>query len=774
MPLPGDLATVLTTTPVQTSAYTANPGEYVRTDTTGGSFTVTLPAAPQASTVVGVKQVAVTSPNVTTIACSGADAFNRTGGGTTMTLTLSSQGAQFTYKSGVWLITSDDLPLSQLDLRYAPYGSSGAATFGSTAALNATLGTYALDSYAGTDDQKMTSALSAVFTAGGGTIVLSARAHTFANQWATAWNAATATPLRITGAVSMASTDDIDGISAYSGVTTVAMSYAGAGVARMDFRHIGVIEITGILFQDSGGSAVPFFQTTNATPNIHDNAFIGSATGRSCFQDAILLGGTGRGGDYSAPDSIFQGYGADIRRNHFRGIRRAVTLQAAANAVVIRDNTIAIQCGDSAIYGAPFVFNANSTFGAEGAQIDHNLVEMQNYGAVVNGAGGYAYRCLFGPNTTWDSVTCVYANLDSTCSGIAIDTRGYDATFPLVQGASPATVQFLGGNTPLPGSQFCSPVTFTGGSAPLVVRSVNGYGPMGESFLGDRTWLTPVSYGNNPSLPVARISVQPGTIVTDGSVVSGSPYITSATAVFNAYDIGTYVKAGTAVPSGTFIETFFTATSWQIKWTASTAHALGDIVLPSTGNSHMYQCTAAGTTAATQPATWPVSGGTVTDGTVTWTDLGTGITAVQVSANASATATGQTVWWGRPSSGGAVNMTYFNNHHIFGSGTAPTWAAQSAAGSGATCTTSGNDLGQQVTLTTGTGPSAGLLAVGTPGNSMNVAYGTGAGAFSITPRNAAAVALGLWGNFGGNVWNIYCVNAPSGSTQYIFMINTIG
>ena len=396
MPLPGDLATVLTTTPVQTSAYTANPGEYVRTDTTGGSFTVTLPAAPQASTVVGVKQVAVTSPNVTTIACSGADAFNRTGGGTTMTLTLSSQGAQFTYKSGVWLITSDDLPLSQLDLRYAPYGSSGAATFGSTAALNATLGTYALDSYAGTDDQKMTSALSAVFTAGGGTIVLSARAHTFANQWATTYNAGTVTPLRIPGRGARNATS------------------TGHRPMRASRRHpcpmpapasrgwtsgtSGIIEISGIMFTDSGGSAVPFFLTTNPTPNIHDNAFAGSATGQSCFQDAILLGGTGTtpGGSATAP---FQGYGASIRRNYFTGIRRAVTLQAAANGVVVRDNLIAIKCGDSALYGAPFVINGNSTLTVQGAQIDHNLIEMQSYGAVVNAAGGYAANCMFGPNT---------------------------------------------------------------------------------------------------------------------------------------------------------------------------------------------------------------------------------------------------------------------------------------------------------------------------------------------------------------------------------------
>ena len=66
-------ASVITATPVQTSAYAANPGEFVRTDTTGGSLTVTLPPSPPANTVIGVKQVATPGPNTTTVACSGAD-----------------------------------------------------------------------------------------------------------------------------------------------------------------------------------------------------------------------------------------------------------------------------------------------------------------------------------------------------------------------------------------------------------------------------------------------------------------------------------------------------------------------------------------------------------------------------------------------------------------------------------------------------------------------------------------------------------------------------
>ena len=101
------------------SPYAASAGEYVRTDTTGGNVTVNLPSAPPANTVIGVKQVAVTSPNTTTYACTGSDVFNVALGATSGTLTLLSQGVTMQYNAGIWLVQAGDLPLSQTDLRYA-------------------------------------------------------------------------------------------------------------------------------------------------------------------------------------------------------------------------------------------------------------------------------------------------------------------------------------------------------------------------------------------------------------------------------------------------------------------------------------------------------------------------------------------------------------------------------------------------------------------------------------------------------------------------------
>lgn len=56
-------------------------------------------------------------------------------------------------------------------------------------------------------------------------------------------------------------------------------------------------------------------------------------------------------------------------------------------------------------------------------------------------------------------------------------------------------------------------------------------------------------------------------------------------------------------------------------WTLTTAHAIGDVRVPTVANTHWYMATTAGTTAGTQP-TWPTNGSTVVDGTVTWQDMG--------------------------------------------------------------------------------------------------------------------------------------------------------
>lgn len=58
-------------------------------------------------------------------------------------------------------------------------------------------------------------------------------------------------------------------------------------------------------------------------------------------------------------------------------------------------------------------------------------------------------------------------------------------------------------------------------------------------------------------------------------------------------------------------------------WEAEATYAAGAFVRPVTGAAgHLYQATTGGIADDAEP-TWPTNGGTVTDGTVTWTDRGT-------------------------------------------------------------------------------------------------------------------------------------------------------
>ncbi len=70
-------------------------------------------------------------------------------------------------------------------------------------------------------------------------------------------------------------------------------------------------------------------------------------------------------------------------------------------------------------------------------------------------------------------------------------------------------------------------------------------------------------------------------------------------------------------------------------WVATTAYALNATVQPTAPNGHQYKAIVAGTSGAAEPI-WPTNGGTVVDGTVTWTDLG----ASFIPANSTITATG--------------------------------------------------------------------------------------------------------------------------------------
>jgi hypothetical protein len=129
---------------VQSSGYTAVPGNLVPANISGGGFTVTLPEGPADGSRVAVKIIATntTVTNVLTVATQGTDRFNESGGPASASLTLANQGQiyQYSLSAGLWYIMDDSLPLGGLKslFRYIfPSGDSTGAT--DTAAINAGL-----------------------------------------------------------------------------------------------------------------------------------------------------------------------------------------------------------------------------------------------------------------------------------------------------------------------------------------------------------------------------------------------------------------------------------------------------------------------------------------------------------------------------------------------------------------------------------------------------------------------------------------------------------
>lgn len=144
-------------TAIMTSAYTAASGDFVPVDVSGGPVTITLPAAPPDQTRIGVMLVKPGGTNTVTVNCSGSDKYNDDAT-TAYTLKVPNHGiiAQYAASPAVWYVQSVDLPLSQLDIRYAmlagaaftgPVSSADAVTAGvvtltysATLNINASLG----------------------------------------------------------------------------------------------------------------------------------------------------------------------------------------------------------------------------------------------------------------------------------------------------------------------------------------------------------------------------------------------------------------------------------------------------------------------------------------------------------------------------------------------------------------------------------------------------------------------------------------------------------
>lgn len=119
-------------TTIKTTDYTALPADFIPVDTTNGPVAITLPVTPPDRTRIAVKLIASSNANIVTLQAGGGSVFNKSGGSSSLTLTLLNQSiiVQYTTSSSLWYVQADNLPLSQLDARYQSSSTSVASVNG--------------------------------------------------------------------------------------------------------------------------------------------------------------------------------------------------------------------------------------------------------------------------------------------------------------------------------------------------------------------------------------------------------------------------------------------------------------------------------------------------------------------------------------------------------------------------------------------------------------------------------------------------------------------
>lgn len=560
----GGTVQALTRTAVKTANYTASLWDLIPCDTSGGSFTVTLPAASGGKGRIAIKLV--TAGNTLNLALTGSDHFNTSSGTTTGMITLSNQGIVVESDgSGIWTVTADDLPLSQLDNRYSGtiWRPDGFGTCPGDA----------------TDVTSYVNSAIAASQAFGGTVELvPGKLYTCLGALTPTYTGTTTPtqkPVRITtrGA---ASSNGMWPSNALNGGATLDLRYAGAGgtsPAKIDTRGAGRMEIDHINLISGGTDNYPFVQTTNTRVDIHDCFVQGNTanSGSACLQDAFILGGTSTtlGNGANAP---FQGYGSSIRDNHFDHIRRGVVGQTYCNSIPVERNTFSTTCGNAGTgggnYGGAIEFIGISGSACTGNSTRGNTIESTHY--LYGVALVYAVQNNIGPDGYWDGSSPFVAGVyvDTTAQYNMVITGAQNDSFPAVADAG-RTTTVITAHQSIP-SQWPQPHRFT---SPIPNVAINSSSAAIWATSPNGSMAAVVAHNGNFPYTEVDLTTQPAISVSDGVTTSGSPVITSATAAWAALDVGMPIT-GAGIPANTVILSRQSATQVTLSANA-TATATG-------------------------------------------------------------------------------------------------------------------------------------------------------------------------------------------------------
>lgn len=132
------------------------------------------------------------------------------------------------------------------------------------------------------------------------------------------------------------------------------------------------------------------------------------------------------------------------------------------------------------------------------------------------------------------------------------------------------------------------------------------------------------------NLTTDSIKIALGTAYTPGTLQATAQTAGDIGTAFTEVVTGGGYTAGGIALTGLALTT--TAAASGTAATVSTVYTLGQIVRPAASNGFLYQAVVAGTSGGTAP-TWPtVVGTTVTDGTVTWLNIGSAVTQLTATA----------------------------------------------------------------------------------------------------------------------------------------------
>lgn len=245
----------------------------------------------------------------------------------------------------------------------------------------------------------------------------------------------------------------------------------------------GTLDIYGLALTDYGTDCAPFLATTNTTVYIRGVSFWGTHAAAAACNDAIILGSSNPSLTPTANAySLFQGYGTVIQNNFFGQVRQAVWAGTAANSVMIENNTVWMDSGDTSAAQGAITFECNSG----GSQCDRdyiagNLIEVANY---ANGMYfDYAVNAFLSGNQFWDAGATTQQDIygDGHDGYFTILDSNPVQTKPLLNSGAPSSFEVISSGSGGAVSNFTNPVNFRG--------QVTNYGPLSNqsivSFTGN-------------------------------------------------------------------------------------------------------------------------------------------------------------------------------------------------------------------------------------------------------------------------------------------------